>query len=122
MTFLGSCAWIVLAIIFVPYLLHHALLGLYKGRDLKKRYGAEWALVTGASSGAPLLLVVLLLSVAPLLVCVFGRSARIAQHMSEQLVGIPNPAAGDNGWPNAASHCLPHVPHSRCTRHLRIST
>lgn len=68
MTFLGSCAWIVLAIIFVPYLLHHALLGLYKGRDLKKRYGAKWALVTGASSGAPLLLVVPLLPVAPLLV------------------------------------------------------
>lgn len=55
MTLLGSIAWGVLALIFVPYLLHHALLGLFKGRDLKKRYGAEWALVTGASSGPPFL-------------------------------------------------------------------
>ncbi len=42
----------ILGLIFVPYLLHHIFLGLFKGRDLKKRYNAQWALVTGASSGA----------------------------------------------------------------------
>lgn len=53
MPFLSTVAWVVLAVIFVPYLLHHLLLGFCKGRDLKKRYNAEWALVTGASSGVP---------------------------------------------------------------------
>jgi hypothetical protein len=52
MTFLGTLAWSVLAVIFLPYMLHHILLGFCKGRDLKRRYNAEWALVTGASSGA----------------------------------------------------------------------
>ena len=27
-----------LGLIFVPYVLHHLFLGLFKGRDLKKRY------------------------------------------------------------------------------------
>lgn len=54
MALLCTLAWSVLAVIFLPYLLHHVLLGFFKGRDLKKRYNAEWALVTGASSGAPL--------------------------------------------------------------------
>jgi hypothetical protein len=53
MALLCTFAWSVLAVIFLPYLLHHVLLGFFKGRDLKKRYNAEWALVTGASSGAP---------------------------------------------------------------------
>jgi hypothetical protein len=53
MSFLCMVAWSVLAVIFLPYLLHHALLGFFKGRNLKERYNAEWALVTGASSGAP---------------------------------------------------------------------
>jgi hypothetical protein len=54
MALLCTFAWSVLAVIFLPYLLHHVLLGFFKGRDLKKRYNAEWALVTGASSGARL--------------------------------------------------------------------
>ena len=54
MALLCTFAWSVLAVIFLPYLLHHLLLGFFKGRDLKKRYNAEWALVTGASSGAAL--------------------------------------------------------------------
>lgn len=53
MAILCTIAWVVLAVIFMPYLMHHVLLGFCKGRDLKKRYNAEWALVTGASSGAP---------------------------------------------------------------------
>ena len=54
MALLCTFGWSALAVIFLPYLLHHLLLGFCKGRDLKKRYNAEWALVTGASSGAPL--------------------------------------------------------------------
>ena len=37
----------------VAYLLHHAVLSyICRPRDLKRAYGAEWALITGASSGA----------------------------------------------------------------------
>ena len=51
MAVLCTISYGVLALIFLPYILHHALLGLCKDRDLKKRYNAQWALVTGASSG-----------------------------------------------------------------------
>ena len=40
------------AAILLGYLLPHAVVSLcFTSRDLKKAYGAEWALVTGASSG-----------------------------------------------------------------------
>lgn len=36
----------------IAYLIHQLLLGYYcKDRDLKRRYNAQWGLVTGASSG-----------------------------------------------------------------------
>ena len=40
------------AAILLGYLLPHAVVSLFfTSRDLKKAYDAEWALVTGASSG-----------------------------------------------------------------------
>ena len=48
-------AWLsplVLAVILLGYFVPHVLVcTLFRGRDLKKAYAAEWALVTGASSG-----------------------------------------------------------------------
>ena len=41
----------VVALIFLGYLVPHLLLALLPSQDLKKKYGASWALVTGASSG-----------------------------------------------------------------------
>jgi short-subunit dehydrogenase len=42
----------VLAIFFLPYVLHHLIVAyLCSPRDLKKAYNAQWALVTGSSSG-----------------------------------------------------------------------
>ena len=35
----------------LPYVLHLGALRWLKPQDLKKKYGAQWALVTGASSG-----------------------------------------------------------------------
>ena len=35
----------------LPYILHLGALRWLKPQDLKRRYGAQWALVTGASSG-----------------------------------------------------------------------
>ena len=35
----------------LPYALHLGALRWLKPQDLRKRYGAQWALVTGASSG-----------------------------------------------------------------------
>lgn len=38
---------------FVTYIIQHVICSVfYKTQNLKKRYNAEWALVTGASSGA----------------------------------------------------------------------
>jgi len=52
------CAWFVgasiapLVLSWLTYLIHHAYLGWRcKEQDLKRKYGAEWALVTGSSSG-----------------------------------------------------------------------
>lgn len=37
---------------FGTYLLHHAVCAyFYKTQNLKRRYNAQWAMVTGASSG-----------------------------------------------------------------------
>jgi len=42
----------LLAAIFLGYLLPHAAVSLiFNSRNLKHAYNAEWALVTGASSG-----------------------------------------------------------------------
>jgi hypothetical protein len=39
--------------IFVTYAVQHLICAVfYKTQNLKKRYKADWALVTGASSGA----------------------------------------------------------------------
>lgn len=44
--------WVyVVALIFLGYLLPHFLVALLPSQDLKKKYGASWALVTGSSSG-----------------------------------------------------------------------
>lgn len=46
------CTWLV-ALIFGAYAIPHLIVAwFYKTKNLKKAYGAEWALVTGASSGA----------------------------------------------------------------------
>eukprot|EP00884_Botryococcus_braunii_P009153 jgi/Botrbrau1/18239/Bobra.53_1s0093.1 len=42
----------VTGLVFVPYVVYQLLLDFYfPAQDLKKRYNAKWALVTGASSG-----------------------------------------------------------------------
>lgn len=42
----------VLAVVLLGYFVPHAIVCVFFGRrDLKKAYDAEWALVTGASSG-----------------------------------------------------------------------
>lgn len=42
----------VLALIFLGYFIPHVIVAwFYKTKNLKKAYNAEWALVTGASSG-----------------------------------------------------------------------
>ena len=50
-----SWAWLTFLLFgpnLIAYLIHQALLGyFFKARDLKRRYNATWALVTGASSG-----------------------------------------------------------------------
>lgn len=51
MNLLTNLPTIVLGFIFLPYILHRAALSLCGPQDLKKKYGAQWALVTGASSG-----------------------------------------------------------------------
>lgn len=47
--------WLFLALFvpaFLTYAIQHMICAFfYKTQNLKKRYGAEWALVTGASSG-----------------------------------------------------------------------
>lgn len=45
------CTWAV-ALIFLGYLVPHLIVAFfYKTKNLKKAYNAQWALVTGASSG-----------------------------------------------------------------------
>lgn len=51
MNFVTSAAACLLGLIFLPYILHRAVLSLFGDQDLKKKYSAQWALVTGASSG-----------------------------------------------------------------------
>jgi hypothetical protein len=56
MTFFDSVyKWAFLslfALCFGVYFLHHAIVAFFfKTQNLKRRYGASWALVTGASSG-----------------------------------------------------------------------
>ena len=49
--------WIWLSLVIfgpnmIAYLIHQTLLAyFFKARDLKRRYNAKWALVTGSSSG-----------------------------------------------------------------------
>ena len=48
----SSLAPVVLAVILATYLIPHVLICLlYRSQNLKQAYNAEWALVTGASSG-----------------------------------------------------------------------
>lgn len=43
--------WIV-GLVFLTYLIPHIFVAwFYKTQNLKKKYSAKWALVTGASSG-----------------------------------------------------------------------
>lgn len=52
MAFLSTFAWGLLALIFGGYLLPHMIVTwFFKTKNLKKAYNAEWALVTGSSSG-----------------------------------------------------------------------
>ena len=52
MSFLGSVAFYLVTFVVIQYLGLRLLIGLvFKPRNLKRAYGAEWALVTGASSG-----------------------------------------------------------------------
>ena len=47
-----SVLLIILAVFFLPYVLQHLIVAyLFSPRDLKKTYNAQWALVTGSSSG-----------------------------------------------------------------------
>lgn len=49
---LGAIACWAMALIFGAYALPHVIVAwFYRTKDLKKAYNAEWALVTGASSG-----------------------------------------------------------------------
>lgn len=49
---IGTLAVWVLAFIFLGYFVPHLIVAwFYKTKNLKKAYNAEWALVTGASSG-----------------------------------------------------------------------
>lgn len=49
---LGTLAIWALAFIFLAYAIPHLVVAwFYKTKNLKKAYNAEWALVTGASSG-----------------------------------------------------------------------
>ena len=49
---LGTIATWALAFIFLAYAIPHLVVAwFYKTKNLKKAYNAEWALVTGASSG-----------------------------------------------------------------------
>ena len=48
---------LLLAVIFLGYFVPHLTICLlYRRRNLKKAYNAEWALVTGASSGTKICL------------------------------------------------------------------
>lgn len=49
---LGTVASWALALIFLGYFIPHIIVAwFYKTKNLKKAYDAQWALVTGASSG-----------------------------------------------------------------------
>ncbi len=55
-SFFSSVFWGVLFLLFfaqygVYFLQHVVCAHFYKTQNLKRRYGAQWALVTGASSG-----------------------------------------------------------------------
>lgn len=53
MALLAALAGWTLAIVFLSYLIPHTIVAwFYKTQNLKKKYNAQWALVTGASSGA----------------------------------------------------------------------
>lgn len=50
--FLGCLFVVVFALSWAPYILQHIYCAFfYRTQNLKKKYNAEWALVTGASSG-----------------------------------------------------------------------
>lgn len=52
MSVLASIAGWLVAFIFLSYLIPHTFVAwFYKTQNLKKKYNAQWALVTGASSG-----------------------------------------------------------------------
>jgi hypothetical protein len=44
-------SWGILAFIFLSYLIPHIVVSMLRPKDLKKKYNAKWALVTGSSSG-----------------------------------------------------------------------
>lgn len=55
MAFIAAVLGWIVAIIFLAYLVPHTFVAwFYKTQNLKKKYHAQWALVTGASSGAEL--------------------------------------------------------------------
>ena len=50
----GAILLLMLSLSLVPYIIFQALCSFqFKPQDLKKKYGASWAVVTGASSGTP---------------------------------------------------------------------
>jgi hypothetical protein len=53
---LVPASWLGLLVVFTSFLLYALLQALcggwFRTQNLKKRYNAEWALVTGSSSGA----------------------------------------------------------------------
>ena len=57
MSLLGTTAFYLVTFVVLQYLGLRLLIGLvFKPRNLKRAYGAEWALVTGASSGMQIML------------------------------------------------------------------
>jgi hypothetical protein len=52
MTLVGAFSFYSLTFIVLTYLFYQLLVGFFfKTKDLKRAYGAKWALVTGSSSG-----------------------------------------------------------------------
>lgn len=52
MSFIGYLFWPVFTLSFGVYLIQHCICAfVYKTQNLKRRYNARWALVTGGSSG-----------------------------------------------------------------------
>lgn len=128
----------------LPYVLHLGALCCLKPQDLKKKYGAQWALVTGASSGEQQLLHclrpyattsrALMLSLAPVFAAISQYAALMAcRHWQghRQAAGCPKSECGAGGaaWTGAgwdygrAAEAAPHtaIPQGqRPTWHWRL--